>query len=217
MLLEYVFANAIMKSTGARECLEEVKTLASGDPGRVEVVLLPKTRQFLSYLKSNPLDTATQPVADPIVPTTTTIFSPAAVLPNGTHEWGNRVDTVSAYEVSAALPPANDLGNMPVIDEASLSTFGLSGYFPSANDHQPRDGGNWNLPMPDNWNDTANRGSAGPSAATYHASLNETRAVTLGNGANWGEDTVDWLRGLAWSMGYYLIPRGAAIPGGALV
>ncbi|KAF8321842.1 uncharacterized protein EI90DRAFT_2497845 [Cantharellus anzutake] len=163
----------------------------------------------------------------------TTIFSPAAVLPNGTHEWGNRVDTVLAYEVSAALPPANDLGNMPVIDEASLSTLGLSGYVgtideanlshvsslqPTTTNHATVPyGGNWNLPMPDNWNDTANRGSAGPSTATYHASSNETRAGTLGNGANWGEDTVGWLKGLAWSMGYYLIPRGAAIPGGALV
>ncbi|KAF8339955.1 uncharacterized protein EI90DRAFT_3117724 [Cantharellus anzutake] len=195
MLLESV---AALKSTGARECLEEVKALASGDPRRVEIALLPKTRQFLSSLQSSPFDTATQPVADLIVPAATTIFSPAAVLPKGLTN--GRMNTVSAYEVSAALPLANDLGNMPAIDGASLSILGLSGHVgtvdeaallhvgslqPMATNHETVSySENWDLLVPDNWNDTANHGSAGPFTATYQqldASSHEARAGTLAN------------------------------------
>ncbi|KAF8313740.1 uncharacterized protein EI90DRAFT_541747, partial [Cantharellus anzutake] len=225
------------------------------------IALLPKTRQFLSNLQSNLRDTATLPVADPRIPATTPIFSPTAAPPNGTHEWEN---TVSAFEVFAAIPPTNDLGHMPVINsEASSSTLGSSGYvrtvdeatflhvsslpysahIPNPEATIPLDGAicsdlvpqpttlnhetvsygeNWNLPqMSDNSHVAVNYGGAGLSTAPYpqlDASLHETRAGTLGNGANWDEDAVDWLRGLAWSMGYHLVPRRAVISsGGALV
>ncbi|KAF8339938.1 uncharacterized protein EI90DRAFT_3038478 [Cantharellus anzutake] len=256
--------NAVRESTEARECLEEANALASGDPGRVELAPLPKTRQFLSNLQSNLRDTATLPLADLRIPATTSIFSPTAVPPNATHEWENRVDTVSAFGVSAAVLPINDLGYMPPINsEASSSILGSSGYVrtvdeanllhvgslpypahipnpeatiplngaicsdlapqPTTPNHETVSyGENRNLPqMSDNSHIAVNYGSAGLSTVPYpqlDASLHETRAETLGNGANWDQDAVDWLRGLAWSMGYHLVPRRAVISsGGALV
>ncbi|KAF8321837.1 uncharacterized protein EI90DRAFT_3078776 [Cantharellus anzutake] len=113
--------NVIRTSNRARECLEEIRVLASGDPQRVETALLPKTRQFLSYLQSEQSslrDAATQPEADPKIPAMATIIPPAADLPNTIHGRGNQVDAILAYEMSVEVPPTNNLGGLPVINEA---------------------------------------------------------------------------------------------------
>ncbi|KAF8321834.1 uncharacterized protein EI90DRAFT_3078751 [Cantharellus anzutake] len=47
-----------------------------------------------------------------------TIIPPAADLPNTTHGRGNQVDAILAYEMSVEVPPTNDLGGVPVINEA---------------------------------------------------------------------------------------------------
>ncbi|KAF8321832.1 uncharacterized protein EI90DRAFT_2496618 [Cantharellus anzutake] len=81
--------NMVKKSTRARECLEEVRALTSRDPTCVEIALLPKTREFLSYLQSILGDTTGQLVADARIPQPSTVVSPTAVLPTTTHGWVN--------------------------------------------------------------------------------------------------------------------------------
>ncbi|KAF8339934.1 uncharacterized protein EI90DRAFT_3117708 [Cantharellus anzutake] len=101
------------------------------------------------------------------------------------------------------------------IDQSSVLDFGSVSY-PAASSSAKRAscGENWDFLMPDI---AVNYELAGPSTALRSqsdASPHETRGETLGNAASWNEDAVSCLRSLAWSMGYCLIPRGAAIPGG---
>ncbi|KAF8321852.1 uncharacterized protein EI90DRAFT_2499213 [Cantharellus anzutake] len=255
-------SNVVKKSIRARECLEEVRALASGDPRCVEIALLPKTREFLSYLQSSPGDTTGQSMAGARIPQPFTIVSPAVVLPTTTHRWVNQVGTVSANEGSSiAVPQTNGLGNIPVINDPAAfyppSSLGLYEYVGNIDEpplldfgsvpypsHVPNpvasssasesmshssaslleqmipiqertfSGENWGFLTPNISYSTV----AGPSTmlrSQSEASSHETRGETLGNAtASWSEDAESCLGNLAWSMGYYLIPRGAAIPGG---
>ncbi|KAF8313742.1 uncharacterized protein EI90DRAFT_3294413 [Cantharellus anzutake] len=124
-------SNAVKKSTRARECLEEVRALTSGDPTCVEIALLPRTREFLSYLQSSLGDTTGQPVADVRIPPPSAIISPT--LPTTTHGWVNQVETISAIEGSPIIVPlANELGNVPLTNAPAAfyppSTLGLYEY-----------------------------------------------------------------------------------------
>ncbi|KAF8339951.1 uncharacterized protein EI90DRAFT_3117721 [Cantharellus anzutake] len=57
-----------------------------------------------------------------------TVDSPATDLPNTTHGCGNQMNAILAYEVSVAVPPTNELRDVPVINEAAPSSMsGLSG------------------------------------------------------------------------------------------
>ncbi|KAF8339957.1 uncharacterized protein EI90DRAFT_2308498 [Cantharellus anzutake] len=260
-------SNVVKKSIRARECLEEVRALASGDPRCVEIALLPKTREFLSSLQSSPGDTAGQSTGGARIPQPFAIVSPAVVLPTTTHGWVNQVGTVSANEGSSiAVPQTNGLGNIPVINDPAAfyppSSLGLYEYVGNIDEpplldfgsvpysfHVPNPvasssasesishsstslleqvipiqertscGGNWGFLTPNISYSTVNYELAGSSTvlrSQSEASSHETRGETLGNAtASWSEDAVSCLRSLAWSMGYCLIPRGAAIPSGS--
>ncbi|KAF8314148.1 uncharacterized protein EI90DRAFT_3136265 [Cantharellus anzutake] len=260
MWSKYAFVIVVKKSTRAQECLEEVRALTSGDPTCVEIALLPRMREFLSYLQLSLGDTTGEPVADMRIPPPSAIVSPTAVLPSTIHGWVNQVGTISAIEGSSIIVPlANELGNVPLTNAPAAfyppSTLGLYKYIRNIDQSSVLDFGS--LPYPaassstsefiphssasllqqvipvqervscsENWDFlmldiTVNYELAGPSTALRSqsdASPHETRGETLGNAASWNEDAVSCLRSLAWSMGYCLIPRGAAIPGaGALV
>ncbi|KAF8321836.1 uncharacterized protein EI90DRAFT_3292619 [Cantharellus anzutake] len=153
-------SNAVKKSTRARECLEEVRALTSGDPTCVEI-----ERESSFH-----------------------IISPT--LPTTTHGWVNQVETISAIEGSPIIVPlANELGNVPLTNAPAAfyppSTLGLYEYVGNIDQSSVLDFGS--VPYPAASSST--RPSTAFHSQS-HASPHETRGETLGNAASWNEDAL---------------------------
>ncbi|KAF8315269.1 uncharacterized protein EI90DRAFT_349441 [Cantharellus anzutake] len=151
-------------------------------------------RGFLSYLQSSLGDT-------------TAFYLPSTL---GLYEYVGNIDQSSVLDFGSLPYPAASSSASEFIPHSSASL--LQQVIPVQEGVSC--GENWDFLMLDI---TVNYELAGPSTALRSqsdASPHETRGETLKNAASWNEDAVSCLRSLAWSMGYCLIPRGAAIPGG---
>ncbi|KAF8339925.1 uncharacterized protein EI90DRAFT_3012831 [Cantharellus anzutake] len=244
MWSKYAFAIVVKKSARARECREErcspkressfhICNRSLGiqradaripQPSTIvsPTVVLPTTTHGwvnqVGTISANEGSSITVPLADGLgdVPVTN---DPAAFYPPstlGSYEYVGYIDQPSLLDFGSVPYPFDPIASSSAIESISHgSTSFLEQVIPVQ--EKASCGENRDVLMPDISRNTVNSELAGPSTALRSqsdASSHESRGETLGNAAGWSEADVSHLRSLAWSMGYCLIPRGAANPGG---